>query len=104
MQQLVQRQGEVPAVLVLQPVLRLVQPCHEKALGLHAEERWRRCGCFGEALLQVEAKSVEENYSNTLEPAASEGHALVRAAGRGSASGHMSCIQDDSKGFILLNV
>lgn len=73
MQQLEQRQVEVPAVLVLQPVLLLVQPCHKKALELRAEERWRRCGCSGEALLQVEAKSVEENSSNTLEPA-SEGH------------------------------
>lgn len=94
MQQLVQQPVEVPAALVLQ----LVQLCHKTALELHAEEHWRRCGCFGEALLQVEAKSVEENYSNTLEPAMSEAHALVRAPGRGSASGHISfkMIQKDS--------
>lgn len=51
MLQLVQQPVEVPAGL--QQELALVLPCHRKALGQRAEERWRSYGCFDEALPQV---------------------------------------------------
>ena len=51
MLQLVQQPVEVLAGP--QQELVLVLPCHRKALGQRAEERWPSYGCFGEALPQV---------------------------------------------------
>lgn len=62
MLQLVQQPVEVPAGL--QQELALVLPCHRKALGQRAEERWRSYGCFDEALPQVRRQMNETRRLN----------------------------------------
>ena len=62
MLQLVQQPVEVPAGL--QQELALVLPCHRKALGQRAEERWRSYGCFDEALPQFRRQMNETRRLN----------------------------------------